>query len=192
MKTPWCWVNVVQGLPLQFHPSWWPPFSLDAICTNYQEYKYELRIAFLKKHVKFERIVKSSLFKVCSIAFIHFSHLSGTSVKIFSFCCEPFIEPFFTSPYEQSAAQQVRDLSVQTSGNWKEPSLVSNPHGVELPNWMLPTCHEPVLSYVVESCHEEKWLCVTSVSILAFFQVGNGSNRWIVIGNVNINRFRKY
>ena len=34
----------------------------------------------------------------------------------------------------QSAAQQVRDLSMQTNGNRKEPSLVSKPYGVELPS----------------------------------------------------------
>ena len=32
----------------------------------------------------------------------------------------------------QSAARQVRDLSMQISGNRKEPSQVSNPHGVKL------------------------------------------------------------
>ena len=31
---------------------------------------------------------------------------------------------------KQSAAYQVRDLSIQTCGNRKEPSLVSKPHGV--------------------------------------------------------------
>ena len=33
----------------------------------------------------------------------------------------------------QSAAQHIRDQSVQTNGNRKEPSPVSKPHGVELP-----------------------------------------------------------
>ena len=33
-----------------------------------------------------------------------------------------------------NAAQQVRDPSLQTSGNRKEPSLVNKPHGVELPS----------------------------------------------------------
>jgi len=30
--------------------------------------------------------------------------------------------------------EQVRDPSMQTSGNRKEPSLVSKPHGIELPS----------------------------------------------------------
>ena len=116
---------------------------------------------FPKKHVKFGRIIKSALFKVCSIVCYTFFSFLGqfvniTLVKIFSFCCEPFIKPFFSHlRTNRSAAQQVRDQSMQTSGNRKEPSLLSNPHEVELLGWVLPTCREPVLPYVMEHCHEE-------------------------------------
>ena len=43
----------------------------------------------------------------------------------------------------RSAAHQVCDTSMQTSGNRKEPSLVSKPYGVERPIWVVPTCREP-------------------------------------------------
>ena len=55
----------------------------------------------------------------------------------------------------QSATQQ----TMQTRGNRKEPSLVSKPHGVELPRWVLPTCREPILPDVVEHSHEKMTLC---------------------------------
>ena len=120
-----------------------------------------------KKHVKFERMIKRDLFKVCSIASYTFFPSFGqfvdtTPIKIFPFCREPFIEPFFhIFRTNQSAAQQVRDPSMQTSDNRKEPSLVSKPHGVE-PSWVLPTCPELVLPYVMEHCHGKKWLCIAS------------------------------
>jgi len=85
-------------------------------------------------------MIKRDLFKVCSIASYTFfpsfgQFVNTTPVKIFSFCREPFIEPFFHIFIRtQSAAQQVRDSSMQTNGNWKELSLVSKPHGVELPS----------------------------------------------------------
>ena len=51
----------------------------------------------------------------------------------------------------QSAAQQVGDTSIQISGNRKEPSLVSKPHGEKF-----PTCRKLVLPYAMEHCHKEK------------------------------------
>ena len=106
---------------------------------NYQVYKYEMTIFFPKKHVKFGRMIKRDLFKVCSIASYTFFPSFGqfvdtTPVKIFPFCREPFIEPFFHLRMNQSAAQQVREPWMQTSGNRKELSLVNKPHGVELPS----------------------------------------------------------
>ena len=76
----------------------------------------------------------------------------------------------------QNAVQQVRDLSLQTSGNRKETSLVSKLHGVELPSWVL---HEPDLRYVMEH-----WIFLKKNGILNFFQKGNGLHRSIVVGNV--------
>ena len=66
----------------------------------HQVYQYEMRIFFFKKHVKIRRMIKSVLFKVCSIACYTFfpsfgQFLNTTPLKIFSLCCEPFIEPFF-------------------------------------------------------------------------------------------------
>ena len=67
----------------------------------------------------------------------------------------------------QSTAQQMRDQLMQTSSNQKESSLVSKPHGVEFPSWVLSTWREPLLSYAMEHCHEKKWLCVVSFGILS-------------------------
>ena len=156
----------------------------------YQVYKYEMRIFFLKKHVKFGRLTKSGLFKVCSVACYTFSpifraiceyHVS----KIFFFCCEPFIEPFFHIFVRIKALlSKVRNPLMQTSGNRKELSPVSKPHEVELPSWVFATYREPVLAYMMEHFHKEKWLCIVSFDILAPFQSRNGSNRSIVVGNV--------
>ena len=126
-----------------------------------------------KKHFKFGKIIKRDLFKVYSIASYTFFPSFGqfvdtTPVKIFPFCREHSSSHFFTSSY-QSAAQQVRDPSMQTSGNRKEPSLVNKPHGAELSSWILPTCPELVLPYVTEHCHGEKWPCVASFDILVVF-----------------------
>ena len=60
----------------------------------------------------------------------------------------------------QSAAQEVRNPSMQTSGNGK----VNEPHGVELPSRVLPTCLEQVLSCLMEHYHEEK-MSETSFSV---------------------------
>ena len=69
------------------------------IHSKYQMYKYEM-IFFPKKHVKFGRMIKKDLFKVYSIASYTFfpsfeQFVDTTPVKIFPFCCEPFIELFF-------------------------------------------------------------------------------------------------
>ena len=63
-------------------------------------YQYEMRTYSLKKHVKFGKMIKSDLFKVCSVACYTFFSSFGkfvntTPLKIFPFCCEPFTEPFF-------------------------------------------------------------------------------------------------
>ena len=54
----------------------------------------------------------------------------------------------------QTASQQVREPSMQTSGNRKVLSLVSEPHEVELP----AECFQvvPVFPNVIEHCHAEK------------------------------------
>ena len=118
---------------------------------------WNVNFSFLKKHVKFGRMIKSDLFKVCSIACCTFfpsfgQFVNTTPVKIFPFCCEPFTETFFHIFVRCSASAS----SMQTSENRKEASLVSKPQGVELTSAVLPTCREPVLSYVTDHCYEEK------------------------------------
>ena len=63
----------------------------------------------------------------------------------------------------------MRDLSIPTSDNWKEPSLVSKPHGVENSNRALPTCRETVLPNVMELRQQEKLLYVASFDSASFF-----------------------
>jgi len=101
------------------------------------------RFFFQKKHVKFGRMIKRDLFKVCSIASYTFfpsfgQFVNTTSVKIFPFCREHSSSYFFTSSYEPKRTKRCSASVMQTSGNRKKPSLVSKPHGVELSSWMLP------------------------------------------------------
>ena len=83
-------------------------------------------------------MIKRDLFKVSIVSYIFFpsfgKFVDTTPIKIFPFCRETFIEPFFYIFVRTKV--QVRDPSMQTSGNRKEPSLVSKPHGVELPSWV--------------------------------------------------------
>ena len=72
-----------------------------SLVRNYQMYKYEMRIK--KKHVKYGKMIKRALFKVCSIASYTFFPSFGqfvdtTSVKIFPLCHSSSY--FFTSSYE--------------------------------------------------------------------------------------------
>jgi len=101
-------------------------------------YKYEITIFFpKKKHVKFGRMIKRDLFKVYSIANYTFFPLSGNlwipRQKNLPLLPRTINRAIFSHlRTNQSAAQQVRDPSMQTSGNRKEPSLVSKLHGIEL------------------------------------------------------------
>ena len=152
-----------------------------------------MQIFLLKEHVKFRRMTKkcfiqSMLHRLLYIFPIFWALCEYHANKFMittPFCCDPFIKSFFHIfvRTNQSAAQQVRDPSMQTSANWKEPSLVSKSHRVEPPSWVLPTCREPVWPYVMEN-REEMLLCVAYFSILAFFEAGNVSNRSIIVGNV--------
>ena len=80
-------------------------FSNCTICQKTSKYtltRYTSMMIFFpkKKHIKHGRMIKRDLFKVCSIANYTFFPSFGqfvdtTSIKIFPFCREPFIEPFF-------------------------------------------------------------------------------------------------
>ena len=68
------------------------------ISTKYQVHKYEMRF-FFKENLKFGRMKKCFIQNMIhrllySFPFIR-TYVNATSVKIFSFCCEPFVEPFF-------------------------------------------------------------------------------------------------
>ena len=124
-----CYVTFSTRVPL--HPQWnplnviWmaPLKPVDNLMSILQKHVVMLPGVqiwnaefFLKEHVKFGRILKSALFKVCSITGYTFFPFFGqfvntTSVQIFPFCCEPFVEPFFSHlRTKQSATQQVREF----------------------------------------------------------------------------------
>ena len=81
--------------------------------------------------------MKSALFKVCSIACYTFfpsfgQFVNTTPVKIFPLLLQTIHRAIFSHlRTNQSATQQMRDPSIQTSGNLKESSLVTKPHWVE-------------------------------------------------------------
>ena len=98
----------------------------------------------------------------------------------------PFNKFFLHLHTNQSAAQQVRNPSMQTSGNRKEPNLVNEPLVEELLSWIIATCDEPVLLYAMEQSWRKMTLCCLFQFglFLPLFQAGNGSNRSIVVDNV--------
>ena len=80
--------------------------------------------------------------------------MNTTSVKIFPFCCEPFIDPFFhIFARTKALLSKCVKSSMRTSGNGKETNRVSKPHGVEFPSRVLPTYSELVLLYVMKKHH---------------------------------------
>ena len=102
-----CWYNWLKSAPN------------GDIYTRCTSMKYQLSSL---KHVKFGRMMKNALFKVCSIAcytfFSSFGQLVNTTpVKNFPIYYEPFIVIFSHLRTNQSGTQQVRDSSMQTSGN---------------------------------------------------------------------------
>ena len=121
----------------------------------------------LKKHVKF-----GNFFKVSTIVCCTFSPCFGQFVNTTSLLLWTIHQATFSHlRMNLSIAQQVRDPSMQTNDNRKETSLVSKPHEVELPSWVLPTYRAPVsiLSYMMENCNEETWLYVVSFGLVSFW-----------------------
>ena len=78
--------------------------------NNSQVHKYEIRTSCLKKHIKFGRMIKSALFKICSIAFHTFfppfgQFVDTTPVKSSPFTANHSSSHFFTSPYESKCCR---------------------------------------------------------------------------------------
>ena len=92
----------------------------------------------------------------------------------------------------QSAARQVRDPSMQTSDNLKDPSLVGKLRGVQFPSSILSTCREPILPYVVERYHEEKRLCAVSLGILVFSQARTVQIGQLLLVTFSINHLLRF
>ena len=138
---------------------------------------------FLKKHVKCGKMIKSNLFKVCSIAFYTFSpsfeqFVNTTSIKS-SFFLQTIHRAIFSHLRTyQTATLQVCDPSMQTNGNRKEPSPLSKSHGVELPSWVVPTCREPFLPYVIGHFHEENVFVLPLSACQPCFKQVNLVNCW--------------
>ena len=114
--------------------------------VHYQLHTYEMGLK-KRKHVKFGRILYSK-----------YTASLVTYFPIIRAICEYHVSKnlplllrtihwaiFSHLRTNQSASHQVRDSSMQTIGNWKVPSPVSKPHGVELHSWVIPTCCEPIL-----------------------------------------------
>ena len=84
---------------------------------------------------------ESALFKVCSVACYTFpiyraicEYNAGKNLHL-------LLRAIFSHlRTNQSAARQVCNSSMKTRGNRKEPSLMSKPHLVKLPSWVLSTC----------------------------------------------------
>ena len=93
-----------------------------------------MQIQKLKKNIKFGRMIKSALFKVCSIPCYTFFHFFFGIYEYHANKNLPLLprtihRAIFISSYKLKHRSAVRDPSMQTSGNWKEPSLISKPHG---------------------------------------------------------------
>ena len=69
----------------------------------------------------------------------------------------------------------VNRIPLKASGNRKEPRLVSKLHGVELPSWVFPTCHKPVLPYVMEHWYEEK---ITLCFLFWYYGIFSSRKGW--------------
>ena len=160
--------------------------------SDYQVYNYEMRISFLKKHVKFRRMIKMLCSKYAPRLLYIFPSferfVNTTPVKIFLFCCEAIFSRLRTN---QRAAQQVRDPAMQTSGNRKEPSLVSKQHKRELPSWMLPTCREPVLPCVMNGMWWDDFVLHLSV-FCPFFKQWTVQIDQLLLVTFSINRFPRF
>ena len=64
-----------------------------------------------------------------------------------------YLSHFLYFCMNKSTVQQVCDPLMQTTGNRKEPSLVSKTHRVEFPSRVFPVCRESVLPYVIDLTH---------------------------------------
>ena len=97
---------------------------------------------YFKKHVKFGRMIENCFIQGMLQRLLHIFPIFRAiceyhAGKIFPFSCESFIESFFHIFIRTKALlSKCVKLSMQTSGNLKEASLVSKLNGVELPSWV--------------------------------------------------------
>ena len=116
------------GLKLFNQATQIPRLFLIPLLLFYQVFKYDVRISFLKNTNSKKCFIQSKLHRLLYI------------FPIFRAICEYYASknlPLLLRTIDQaifshlrtnlSAAQRVRDVSMQTSGNRKEPSLVSKP-----------------------------------------------------------------
>ena len=147
-------------------------------------------------------MIKSTLFKVCSIACYTFfpsfgEFMNTTPVKSFSFAANHSSSHFSHLRMNQSTAQQVRDPSMQTSANRKELSLVGKLHWVELPNWVLPWVSKRFcrMWWTIVMKKNNFVLTLTVRPFSCHFQARNGSNQSIVVDRFDwfsINHFLRF
>ena len=96
-------------------------------------YKYETLIPFLRKHVKFGSMIQNTLRRVLHIfptLLAICEHHTSKNLPILPRTIHRTVFSHFRR--NRSAIQQMRDPSMQTSDNRKEPNLVSKPYGLEL------------------------------------------------------------
>ena len=156
-KVEFIFVESSTLLNFVFYGSIWIVTHIRCTSTKFQFFSKQTR-----------RMTRSALFKLCPNASSTFSPYLGQFVNTTPFCCAPFIESFF---HIFVWTKVLLSRCVTHRCKRKEQSLANKLHGIELPRWVIPTCREPVLSYVMEHCHGEKWLSVVHFSSATFWHV---------------------
>ena len=142
-----------------------------------------------KKHIKFGRMIKRDLFKVCSIASYTFFPYFGwefvdiSPVKIFPFCREPFIEPFFhifvrtKALLSKCVTYRCKQVVIERSQVWWVSRMGKN---------FPAECFQRVSNWFMWwSIVMEKNDLVLPLLVFWSFLAANGSNRSIVVDSVS-------
>jgi len=136
-----------------------------------------------KKHIKFGRMIKRDLFKICSIASYTFFPSFGqfvdtTPVKIFPFCQEPFIFSHLRKKVllSKCVTHRCKQVVIGRSQIW------SKPHGVDLPSCASTVSRTGFAVYRTLSWRKMTLCCLFWYS--GRFLSSDGSNRSIVVDSV--------
>ena len=147
---------------------------------------------FLRKLVNFRRMIKSALFKLCSIACYTF-FVNTTPTKNFPFYCEPFIESFFhifvrsKAQFSKCVTYRSKHVVIGRSQVW----WVSR-KGVEHSWWVLPTCREPVSPYACSVVMKKNDFVLPLLVFWTFFKQETVKIGQLLLETININRFLRF